>query len=114
MGVVTHVPAPASGTSATPLSTWAEPSRRTETRFIVPLRFPRGHPIVRPFFDEEVAAMATAEVRKSICPRDCPDVCSMIAQVENGRVLRVVGDPDHPITRGYLCGRFQHYEELIH
>jgi anaerobic selenocysteine-containing dehydrogenase len=38
----------------------------------------------------------------------------MIAQVENGRVLRVVGDPDHPITRGYLCGRFQHYEELIH
>ena len=38
----------------------------------------------------------------------------MIAHVEDGRVARVVGDPDHPITRGYLCGRFQHYEELIH
>jgi len=38
----------------------------------------------------------------------------MIAQIEDGRVVRVVGDPDHPITRGYLCGRFQHYEELIH
>src|SRR5581483_7673770 len=57
--------------------------------------------------------MATTEVRKSVCPRDCPDVCSMIAQVEDGKVVRVVGDPNHPITRGYLCGRFQHYEELI-
>ena len=54
------------------------------------------------------------EGRRSVCPRDCPDVCSMIAQVENGKIVRVVGDPDHPITRGFLCGRFQHYEELIH
>ena len=50
---------------------------------------------------------------KSVCPRDCPDVCSMVAHVENGKIVRVVGDPDHPITRGFLCGRFQHYEELI-
>ena len=57
--------------------------------------------------------MEAIEVRKSVCPRDCPDVCSMIAQVENGEIVRVVGDPDHPITRGFLCGRFQHYEELI-
>ena len=54
------------------------------------------------------------EGRRSVCPRDCPDVCSMIAQVEDGKIVRVVGDPDHPITRGFLCGRFQHYEELIH
>ena len=46
------------------------------------------------------------EGRRSVCPRDCPDVCSMIAQVENGKIVRVVGDPDHPITRGFLCGRF--------
>jgi anaerobic selenocysteine-containing dehydrogenase len=58
--------------------------------------------------------VAATEVRRSVCPRDCPDVCSMIAHVENGKIVRVVGDPDHPITRGYLCGRFQHYEELIH
>lgn len=59
--------------------------------------------------------MAVSEaIRKSVCPRDCPDVCSMIATVEDGRVVKVKGDPDHPITRGYLCGRFQHYEELIH
>ena len=31
--------------------------------------------------------MAATEVRKSICPRDCPDVCSMIAQVEDGKIV---------------------------
>lgn len=38
----------------------------------------------------------------------------MLTTVENGRVVKVVGDPDHPITDGWLCGRFQHYEELVH
>ncbi len=58
-------------------------------------------------------AATRGTVRRSVCPRDCPDVCSMIATIEDGKVVRVVGDPDHPITRGFLCGRFQHYEELI-
>ncbi len=57
--------------------------------------------------------MSTSAVRRSVCPRDCPDVCSMVAQIEDGKIVRVLGDPDHPITQGYLCGRFQHYEELI-
>ena len=51
---------------------------------------------------------------KSVCPKDCPDTCGMLSHVEDGRVVRVSGDPDHPITRGFLCGRFQHYEELIY
>ena len=38
----------------------------------------------------------------------------MLTQVENGRVVAVRGDPDHPVTQGFLCGRFQHYEELIY
>lgn len=54
------------------------------------------------------------EVIRSVCPRDCPDVCGMLTTVEEGRVIRVQGDPEHPITQGYLCGRFQHYEELIY
>ncbi|MCC7411130.1 MAG: molybdopterin-dependent oxidoreductase [Gammaproteobacteria bacterium] len=51
---------------------------------------------------------------RSVCPKDCPDTCGMLAQVDGGRVVRVTGDPDHPITRGSLCGRFQHYEDLIY
>jgi len=38
--------------------------------------------------------------RKTVCNRDCPDVCSIVATVENGRVTRLRGDPDHPVTRG--------------
>ena len=55
-----------------------------------------------------------AGIVKSVCPKDCPDVCSMLTHVEGDRVLKVVADPDHPITRGFLCGHFQHYEEFIY
>lgn len=50
----------------------------------------------------------------SVCPRDCPDVCSMRCELENGKIVRVHGDDAHPITQGFLCGRFQHYEEFIY
>ncbi|MBI4469339.1 MAG: molybdopterin-dependent oxidoreductase [Acidobacteria bacterium] len=42
---------------------------------------------------------------RTICNRDCPDACSIVATVENGRVTRIRGDKDHPITRGFLCFR---------
>src|SRR5262249_11293649 len=31
--------------------------------------------------------------------------CSIVATVEDGRVTRLAGDPDHPITQGFLCYR---------
>ena len=45
------------------------------------------------------------EIRKTICNRDCPDACSIVATVEDGRVTRIRGDREHPITRGFLCYR---------
>ncbi len=39
------------------------------------------------------------------CTRDCPDACGILAHVRDGRVTRLQGDPDHPITRGFLCER---------
>ena len=42
---------------------------------------------------------------RTACNRDCPDACGMIATVENNRVVRLQGDPDHPITQGFLCYR---------
>ena len=64
----------------------------------------------------------TGEVKKSetakrqfrtVCPYDCPDCCGMLATVEQGRVIRVEGDPEHPVTKGFLCRKMQHYEEDI-
>lgn len=43
------------------------------------------------------------------CNRDCPDACGLIATVEDGRVTRLRGDPEHPVTRGFLCHRTGEY-----
>jgi anaerobic selenocysteine-containing dehydrogenase len=45
------------------------------------------------------------ELRKTVCNRDCPDACSIIASVRDGRVIKLSGDREHPITRGFLCYR---------
>lgn len=38
----------------------------------------------------------------------------MLAHVEGGRVTKVVGDPEHPVTRGFICRKCQGYENWIH
>ncbi len=35
----------------------------------------------------------------------------MLVTVENGRAVRVAGDPDHPITQGFLCAKVNRYLE---
>lgn len=46
------------------------------------------------------------------CPHDCPDTCSMLFEVDKqGVLLRVRGNPDHPITRGGLCVKLKDYEQ---
>ena len=45
------------------------------------------------------------EIRRTTCNRDCPDACSLLVSVEDGRAVRLRGDPDDPVTRGFLCQR---------
>ncbi|MEE8554568.1 MAG: molybdopterin-dependent oxidoreductase, partial [bacterium] len=53
------------------------------------------------------------ETHIAVCPHDCPDSCSVRVGVEDGRVVSIVGDPDHPITRGFLCGKVNRYMERV-
>ncbi|MGE3173855.1 MAG: molybdopterin-dependent oxidoreductase [Planctomycetota bacterium] len=55
-----------------------------------------------------------AEVRRTACSRDCPDACGILATVDGGRVTALAGDPEHPVTRGFLCFRTSRYPELQH
>jgi anaerobic selenocysteine-containing dehydrogenase len=48
------------------------------------------------------------------CPHDCPDACGVLITVENGRATRIQGDPAHPITRGFLCGKVSKYLERVY
>ncbi len=50
-----------------------------------------------------------SETRRTLCNRDCPDTCGIVATVEDGRVTRIGGDPSHPVTRGFLCWRTNQY-----
>jgi len=50
-----------------------------------------------------------AATRHSVCALDCPDCCSLLINVENGRGSRLRGNPQHPITRGFLCGKVAQY-----
>ena len=55
-----------------------------------------------------------ARVYRTACPLDCPDTCSILATVEDGRVTRLDGDPDHPFTRGFLCHKVAHYDRRLY
>lgn len=58
-----------------------------------------------------------AAIEKTVlgaCPHDCPDTCSMLVKVVDGKVTGVQGHPDHPFTRGRLCAKTNHYEERVY
>src|SRR5579884_2077105 len=50
------------------------------------------------------------EIRHSVCALDCPDCCSLLVTIdENGRGTKLRGNPEHPVTRGFLCGKVAQY-----
>ena len=57
---------------------------------------------------------APVEFARAVCPHDCPDTCAMRVTVENGRAIKVTGDPDHPPTQGVLCTKVSRYAERVH
>ncbi|MGV1772383.1 molybdopterin-containing oxidoreductase family protein [Agrobacterium vitis] len=48
------------------------------------------------------------------CPHDCPDTCSILTTVEDGKALAVRGNPDHPFTRGRLCVKVNNYQDRVY
>ncbi|MBW2541887.1 MAG: molybdopterin-dependent oxidoreductase [Deltaproteobacteria bacterium] len=53
------------------------------------------------------------ERRKTICPLDCPDACGIQASLENGKIIRLDGDAEHPFTRGFLCQKVRTYHHRV-
>src|SRR5438876_8144427 len=48
-------------------------------------------------------------IRHSVCALDCPDTCAVLVNGEDGKASRLRGDPEHPVTRGFLCGKVAQY-----
>ena len=55
--------------------------------------------------------MNDAVTVRAACPHDCPDTCAIRVTVQDGRAIKVQGDPDHPPTHGALCTKVSRYPE---
>ncbi|MBC7074909.1 MAG: molybdopterin-dependent oxidoreductase [Syntrophomonadaceae bacterium] len=53
------------------------------------------------------------EVVRSAC-RMCHGVCQVLVHLENGRVVRVTGDPESPTSHGYICEKGKASVELLY
>jgi anaerobic selenocysteine-containing dehydrogenase len=54
------------------------------------------------------------KVVHAACPHDCPDACGVLITVEDGRATKIQGDPQHPVTRGFLCGKVAKYLDRVY
>jgi anaerobic selenocysteine-containing dehydrogenase len=54
------------------------------------------------------------ETVRVVCAHDCPDMCSLLAEVAGGRVRRIRGDPAQPFTAGFACAKVARDAELVH
>src|SRR5947209_4713787 len=58
------------------------------------------------------------KVVHAACPHDCPDACAVLISIEgaNGsaRATRIQGDPEHPVTRGFLCAKVAKYLDRVY
>src|SRR5579884_3884649 len=55
---------------------------------------------------EKDSVMSSAtEVVRTTCPRDCYDACGIVVVKRGDTVQKVVGDPQHPVSRGSLCAK---------
>ena len=52
----------------------------------------------------------------AVCTHDCPDSCGVLVTVDalTGRATKVQGDPAHPVTRGFLCGKVARYLDRVY
>ena len=54
------------------------------------------------------------EIKRSICPYDCPNTCGFLMEVVDGKITKVKNDPDHPVSRDGICRKTAHYEKDIY
>lgn len=62
-----------------------------------------------------MAAPTPFRVVHTVCSHDCPDSCAVLVTVnEQGRAVKVEGDPSQPVTQGFLCGKVAKYLDRVY
>lgn len=61
------------------------------------------------------AAASPFRIVHAVCSHDCPDSCAVLVTVdEQGRAVKVEGDPSQPVTQGFLCGKVAKYLDRVY
>lgn len=63
---------------------------------------------IRPAVAPPEATVETA------CPLDCPDACTLSVTVRGGRVTRIDGSQQNPVTDGYICNKVRHFDRRVY
>ncbi len=48
------------------------------------------------------------------CPLDCPDSCSLVVTVRDGRVTALDGGQENAATAGYICAKVRHFDQRMY
>jgi molybdopterin guanine dinucleotide-containing S/N-oxide reductase-like protein len=62
-----------------------------------------------------MSAAAPFRIIRTVCSHDCPDSCAVLVTVnDEGRAIKVEGDPSQPFTQGFLCGKVAKYLDRVY
>lgn len=50
----------------------------------------------------------------SVCSLDCPDQCGLLVHKRDGKIVKIEGDPAHPVTQGAICNKVRNMAERIY
>jgi anaerobic selenocysteine-containing dehydrogenase len=60
------------------------------------------------------ASFAPEHAVETVCPLDCPDSCSLVATVQNGKLTALDGTHANPVTGGYICAKVRRFPERLY
>ncbi len=50
----------------------------------------------------------------SVCSLDCPDQCGLLVHKKAGKIVKIEGDPEHPVTKGAICNKVRHMTDRLY
>src|SRR5829696_10265252 len=51
---------------------------------------------------------------RTACPLDCPDACTLDVTVAQGRIQKIDGGDDNPVTRNFICAKVRRFAERVY
>ncbi|EKN63263.1 molybdopterin-dependent oxidoreductase [Schinkia azotoformans] len=54
------------------------------------------------------------QIIRNTCPRNCYGTCGILSYVDNGKLIKVTGDPNHGFNQGRLCAKGYAYTQYVY